>query len=222
MPPQENNSKLKNWFVTKIVLIISGIVIVLIGLFFAFQSQFFVLPIFIIKALVGYNDLTHSFSSCGYAYTELPLPDYLKGSEIIFDKPVYGIKNLDLGSSCISIFKQFGNGINRIEPYTSSSFSTSEIPNGTVFTVDKRVYVSCGSMSCMDAGGGGDMIILKDDKGTLWEIDPDHFNPKSWSSERFLFKAGYYKNNERLGDVILENVSPTSYSNKEIKDKWIN
>jgi hypothetical protein len=176
-----------------------------------------VLLFFIIGTLVTYNENTHSIWSCGYAYLDLPIPDYLKESKIIFEKPVYGMENVgNRGQNCLSVFSDSDHGTNFIGVEKNSS-TPDRIADGTIFTVYKRVYITCGSISCMDSGGGitGDSFLLKDQKGEIWEVDPDHFDPKKWGalSGRFLFKAGYYKNGERLGDVTLKQNIPENLQN---------
>jgi hypothetical protein len=54
----------------------------------------------------------------------------------------------------------------------------------------------------MDAGGGGNLLLLKDSEGTLWTVDLRFFaNGYSLNLPQYLFIAGYYKNGERLGSV---------------------
>jgi hypothetical protein len=177
--------------------------------------------LFILTTLATYDFNNHTVFSCPYSYTELPIPENLEGSDIIFEKTAYGGEFAvgDLGYDCLSIFSDLNQGINKI--WVEATDSTPKtIAEGKSFTVYKRVYIECNSFACMDSGGGGDLLLVKDDQGKIWNIDPFHFDVNEWgkSSGRFLFKAGYYRNGKRLGDVTLKRVFPENRENIE----WLN
>ena len=157
----------------------------------------------IFGAIVTYNFDTHSIFSCGYSELEFPVPNNLKDSEIIFDKPIYGEKNLSFDHSCVSSFSDSNHIVDMLW-MQKDSLTPNLIPNGMKFSLYKIVSITCNSLSCMDSGGGN-FVLLKDNQGEIWEASLGHFDSKQWSAlnGEFLFKASYYKNGVRLGDVIF-------------------
>ena len=63
-----------------------------------------------------YSNGDHPGFFCSYSQTEFPLPDYLKDSKIIFEKPVYGMDNLGSGYGCLSAFSDSNHLVNTISP----------------------------------------------------------------------------------------------------------
>lgn len=192
--------KKKRW--KKFVLIIVSIIIVVLVIFFLFV------------ALISKNMQTGKyFSSCSYAYSDLKIPEYLTNTEIIFEKQIYGGLDKHFSKNCLSLYD---NGSNILRP-GKSSLAPIKMDIEEKFTVYKRVYIICAGFTCMDAGGDGDILLLKDAQGTIWETETSSFTltTNTWELENYRFKAGYYKNKERKGDVILEVISNSEMTNLE-------
>ncbi len=169
-------------------------------------SLFSFLGLFI---FVGINLETGSFS-CGFVQEEIPIPEYLVGSNLVFEKPAYFGKTSDTTHTCVDAFQRISGEVQMIWPEFNEILTPNNLPENKEFSIYKRVYISCASISCMDGGKGGDTLLLKDEQGIIYEIDPHHFDTNAWAkAPQYLFKAGYYKDGVRLGDVVMERAWPT-------------
>ena len=166
---------------------------------------------FLLTVATTYNFDTHTILSCDYSQKEFQIPDVLTKSKIIFEKPVYyevhEYKNF--GYTCVKAFDQPEHVLNTLWMTRTTSNSMRapaqiEVPAGTEFTIYKMLTATCASIGCMDSGGLQHSLILKDDKGKLYVLDPvSYFDSTKWSfdSGLFLYKAGYYQNGKRIGDL---------------------
>jgi hypothetical protein len=170
---------------------------------------FVLVVLFVGLGLLGsiINFETGSFS-CAFTEEELPIPESLIGSKIVFEKPTYFGKTPEKTHTCVSSY-QGTDGVQMIWVEFIEDLTPNRIPDNKEFSIYKRIYVSCASISCMDGGLGGDLLLLKDEQGIIYEIDPFHFDVSKWAnSPEYLFRAGYYKNNLRLGDVVMKQEWP--------------
>lgn len=160
---------------------------------------------------VSYNPKTKSFS-CDYAEIEVPISPELKDAYIIFDRPIYGGENVDFSEGCVGAYTASNHKVNLLSG-GQDSLTPTQFASGTEFTIFNRVYIACQDIGCMDQGGGGDTLLLKDKAGKIWSINVGDFNQNYVS-------AGYYKNGQRLGRVHIDNYSP-DYPDSYNSVKWI-
>jgi len=132
---------------------------------------------------------------CSYVEKSLPIPEELQnGATVIFDGDYYSYVLEKPEFSCGFKFKTKG----LLRRGVRSKVSKPEIkpvPEGTEFTVIRRVYIRCPYLACIGADEpGGDRFFLRNDEGDVWVL----MTP-SWG-------ASYYKDGVRQGKVFIEKI----------------
>jgi hypothetical protein len=146
------------------------------------------------------------FPSCGQYETPLNVPDLMQSSDIVFEKDdMYYVEHLKRGStkstdSCKNLRAEaqgvLNESNNRFAPdYPPEDYKVTRVEKGTKFKLIRASKITFNGVNDFEGYKSGDYYLLKNDKGEIYYIRPGR-----WGEGK---TAGYYKNGQRTGDVII-------------------
>jgi hypothetical protein len=140
---------------------------------------------------------------------EIPIdpPTLMRDSDIVFEKEIMMFiipPHKSHGSSqCPQTIKEEADGlIQKSGPgYEDTDYQTITIKENTKFKFIRAAYQSSKGYN----PGDGDFYLLQTEDGKKWYISAASFPGIPYSGQS-KWIAGYYKSDQRIGDVVVENV----------------
>ena len=140
---------------------------------------------------------------CTETQTPEPIPTKLINATIKFEGAVYFLISNE-PQACSPVFRNLQGLIvglattNDLRNSQSAGYQVKPVPATESFKLINKMYVRCNGFDCADAGNPGEVVVLQDSQGKLWNWNAgpflEDFNQKD-------YRAAYYVNGQRIATL---------------------